>query len=212
MVFIREWSSFKEIIDNNPQYWKDHISRCCVGRKKTAYGFIWKYKHFVYDQNGFVSIKTDNGRKYSNYKINKNGVVINNIGRPLKNKRIEYYHVVLVSDSGKRNTLSIHRLVALTFIPNPNKYKNVNHIDENKFNNHVNNLEWCTSKHNTRHSLGKKVQQIDINTGEVINKYNSIVEAFESLNRKKGNPWGIGRVCNGTQETSYGYKWKFVET
>lgn len=77
-------------------------------------------------------------------------------------------------------------------------------------NNNVKNLEWCTHQHNSYHSLGKKVQQLDIETGTVLKTFESLTHAFKSLNITKGNPWGIGRVCSGKQETSYGYKWKFV--
>lgn len=46
-----------------------------------------------------------------------------------------------------------HRLVAQTFIPNPENYPEVNHLDFNKANNQVSNLEWCSKKLNTEHSL-----------------------------------------------------------
>lgn len=61
-----------------------------------------------------------------------------------------YYTVVLYKE-GKRKTHTIHRLVAKAFIPNPNNYPYVNHIDENKTNNHISNLEWCTASYNSRH-------------------------------------------------------------
>lgn len=51
-----------------------------------------------------------------------------------------------------RKKYAIHRLVAETFISNPNHYSDVNHIDGNKKNNHVDNLEWCTRKHNIQHA------------------------------------------------------------
>lgn len=63
-----------------------------------------------------------------------------------------YYRVSLGKD-GLKITKKVHRLVAEAFIPNPNKYKEVNHIDGNKLNNHVDNLEWCTRSHNVLHAF-----------------------------------------------------------
>lgn len=64
-----------------------------------------------------------------------------------------YYAVELCKD-GKQKSFSIHRLVAETFIPNTNNLPCVNHIDENKLNNAVNNLEWCSYKYNTNYGDG----------------------------------------------------------
>lgn len=58
------------------------------------------------------------------------------------------YLKVALFKNNKRKYYSVHRLIAITFIPNPNKLPQVNHIDENKHNNKVDNLEWCTSKYN----------------------------------------------------------------
>lgn len=64
-----------------------------------------------------------------------------------------YYHVHLMK-SGKRYAKKIHRLVAEAFIPNPDNLPQVNHKDENKHNNNVDNLEWCTALYNTRYGTG----------------------------------------------------------
>ena len=71
--------------------------------------------------------------------------------RPLPNG---YLRVYMRRDSDyKRVDMYIHRLVALAFIPNPENKRFVNHIDTNRSNNHVDNLEWCTSKENNQHSM-----------------------------------------------------------
>lgn len=71
--------------------------------------------------------------------------------RPLPNG---YLRVYMRRDSDyKRVDMYIHRLVALAFIPNPDNKKFINHIDTNRSNNHVDNLEWCTSKENNQHSM-----------------------------------------------------------
>lgn len=61
-----------------------------------------------------------------------------------------YLTVVLTKDS-QRKSFKVHRLVAQAFIPNPNSYPQVNHKDENKSNNQVTNLEWCTAKYNNNY-------------------------------------------------------------
>lgn len=210
---IKEWYSIKEVIKANPNYSKDYIIHCCVGSKKSAYGFVWKYKDYIYKPKNFYEIKTDDERTYSNYKINKEGIIINQSGKRMRYTINDYYYVSLISDCGKNKSFYVHRLIALTFILNPNNKPMVNHIDENKLNNSIENLEWATCKENNNHSNAKKVQQIDIKTGNIINTYNSITLAFESLERKnnKGAPWGIGKVCAGNAATAFGYKWKFVD-
>ena len=68
--------------------------------------------------------------------------------RILSTTKRRNYLAVTLSKQGKRKMYSLHRLVAETFIPNPNNYPCVNHLDENKQNNSVDNLEWCTYKYN----------------------------------------------------------------
>jgi hypothetical protein len=75
-------------------------------------------------------------------------------------------YVIYSFTEGKRKG---HRLVAETFIPNPSNLRCVNHIDENKSNNRVENLEWCDIKANTQHSICKKIYVIEnVQTGEII--------------------------------------------
>ncbi|GAA4391717.1 NUMOD4 domain-containing protein [Hymenobacter koreensis] len=64
-----------------------------------------------------------------------------------------YYKVCLYDKHSKVKAISVHKLVATAFIPNPNDYPVINHIDCNKLNNNINNLEWCTRKHNTQHAV-----------------------------------------------------------
>lgn len=100
---------------------------------------------------------------YPEYEISSWARVRSNLQSPggrilkqVKNKNYPYWYVQL----GKyTKTMSVHRVVALTFIPNPNKYPEVNHIDGNGLNNNLNNLEWCTKSQNIQHSwnMGKRV-------------------------------------------------------
>lgn len=66
------------------------------------------------------------------------------------------YKVIGLHRNGKRKVHSVHRLVALAFIPNPNNYPFINHKDENKTNNAVWNLEWCTPKYNSNYGNCRK--------------------------------------------------------
>ena len=68
------------------------------------------------------------------------------------------YPIVTLHKEGKRKTITIHKLVANAFIPNLNNYKTINHIDENKLNNRVENLEWCTVEYNN--DYGTRVQRL----------------------------------------------------
>ena len=138
------------------------ISLCCHGKRKSAYGFIWKISDKIYDnddiKDNFKVIMTNDEKKYSNYKINEDGIVIGRNNVKLKNIiRHGYKEVSLISDDDKRSNFKIHILVAMMFIDNPNKCDIVNHIDENKLNNDVKNLEWCNHKQNITHSQEKKL-------------------------------------------------------
>lgn len=70
------------------------------------------------------------------------------------------YLIVTLCKNNKYKTVRVHRIVAETFIPNPENKSQVNHIDGNKLNNNVNNLEWCTASENIRHSWENGLSKI----------------------------------------------------
>lgn len=203
--FIKEWNSPKEI-KNELNIYSTNILKCCIGTRNKAGGFKWKYKNIINDFEEFKNIITDDNKTYSNYKINKKGIVVRNNKILTQHINGGYYNVGIMSDDNKGKTFKIHRLVALTFLPNPNNYQIVNHIDKNKLNNNVENLEWCTIQQNVNHSLAKKIHQIDIKTNEIIKTFNSISEATINIlgSRKNDN---IGDVVRGRKLSAYGYKW-----
>lgn len=144
-IFIREWDSVKEL-SKTLNLNKLKIKECCEGIINEYQDFKWIYSEKVLDTSEFYPIVSNNGETYSNYKINKNADIINNKNFKLKyGMDSEYKRVTLQSDDNKLSTLLVHRLVAMTFISNDIKEHDiVNHIDENKMNAHVDNLEWCT--------------------------------------------------------------------
>lgn len=103
------------------------------------------------------------------YYINSEGVVINSrTGRVLKTdlNSVGYRRVTLWSASQKAVRMTVHRLVALAFIENPDDKPMVNHVDGNKLNNHYSNLEWVTCKENTRHAFDTGLRVAPKNEGQ----------------------------------------------
>lgn len=155
------------------------------------------------------------------YKISSHGKVWNSTKkRYLKGTITNGYHTVgLPVDNGYKN-FRVHRLVAIYFIPNTENKPSVNHIDENKLNNKIENLEWCTQKENTNHGTAiarrqisrkssKKwkdslvpVVAIDIKTGEKTH-FNSIMDA-ERMGFNSGN---ISKCINGKIKKHGNHYW-----
>lgn len=93
---------------------------------------------------------------YKGYSIDTNGNIYNKKGKCLKPFSLGYYLAVdLAIGNGKYERKTIHRLVAITFIPNIHNKPEVNHKDGNKYNNCVDNLEWVTKSENIKHAFDK---------------------------------------------------------
>ncbi len=81
-------------------------------------------------------------------------------------QRTERYKAINLWNNGKEKAHYVHRLVAETYIPNPDNLPEVNHKDEDKTNNNVANLEWSTHAYNVQHSLAKSYIVENVRTGE----------------------------------------------
>ena len=121
------------------------------------------------------------------------------------------YLIVNLCKEGKRKNNQIHRLVAQAFIPNPNNLLQVNHKDENKQNNNISNLEWCTPKYNSNYGtrnqrVAEKTskQVLCVETGVV---YPSASEVQRQLGFYQQN---ISNACTGKYKQAYGYTWRYV--
>lgn len=142
------------------------------------------------------------------YEVSNSGQVRNSrTGKVLSNRGIAYSQVTLCNKS-KQVTRSVHRLVAEAFLPNPLNLPVVNHKDEDKLNNNVDNLEWCTSEHNASYSFGKPVLQL-LN-GKVTAEFKSASAAARSIGTR---PSAILSCCNNEpcRHTHRGFEWSFKE-
>ena len=124
------------------------------------------------------------------------------------------YQIFSFYVNGKRIDKKIHRLVAEAFIPNPNNYPFINHKDENKANNYVDNLEWCTKTYNTNYGHAREKQRKNLCKPviciELNKEFESAKEAAEFVNKDHSS---ICDCCNGKRQrkTCGGYHWKYLK-
>lgn len=165
--------------------------------------------YLVKDCEGYFI--TENGELYSNRKSSRNpDCKIRQLSPGLNSKG---YLTVSIYCQGKLKGYTIHRLVALTFIPNPDNKPQVNHKDGNKLNNHVSNLEWATNDENNKHSwdnnlrpnIRKPIQQYTLD-GSFVAEYISITEGSKQTKIERTN---ISRCCIGTLRMAGNYLWRY---
>ena len=147
----------------------------------------------------------------TDYTIRLKGRILN------KGTALNGYQFVVLSKEGKHKHATVHRLVAEAFIPNPDNLPEINHKDENKANNVVSNLEWCDRSYNVNYgtSLEKRsrkcfkcIEQLTLD-GQHVAYYESVAELVRQSNGKyKAN--NIYMAARGDNESSYGYRWRYV--
>lgn len=183
------------------EIWKDIV----VEKNGTLYDFTGLYQ--VSNLGRVRSLRNNHGKYREQIlkpRLNKSG-----------------YLMIGLNNDKKQQQFYVHRLVASTFIPNPNKLPQVNHKNETKTDNFVDNLEWCTEQYNSQYSSHKqkgkvfteerkqkiseahKKKVLCIETGHI---FNSLKEAKEWLG--KGN---IKSCCQGIRKTAGGYHWQYVD-
>ncbi len=197
---------------------RNAIGNCLNSLSNKAYMFKWKYldnsleneewreinlkkifgEEILIDKKYYVSnlgrFKNSYGQIMDNYKVNENGYI-----------RVYIY----------KKTIALHRLIALTFLDNPKNKLTVNHIDGNKLNNKVDNLEFATNQEQQihKHSIGlgnnftRKIIQYDLEFNK-IKEFNSIVDASKQLHIGKA---GINATCLYKQKQSGGYIFRYIE-
>lgn len=151
------------------------------------------------------------------YSVSDDGQVRNDSRNTLLKQSTEQdYKTVGLHINKKPKKYRVHRLVAMVWIDNPDNKPYVNHIDGNRSNNQVSNLEWVTPSENTQHAVStgllvstkkRSVKQYD-KDGNFIAEYDSIVEAARATNSDGAK---ITVCCQGGRITTNGFQWRYSE-
>jgi hypothetical protein len=172
--------------------------------------------------------------EYPNYDVSSFGNIRNNKTNKLLKPSLNssgYYRYTLIHNF-KRTTVSAHRIVAETFLDNPENKPTVNHKDRNRINNNLENLEWYTHlEQNLHKSQSNNIRSHALNVLRICSKTNVVLESYDSL--KKASEWvihnNLSKIKNNNYKsimskisavinnkiycnTSFGYKWSIHKT
>lgn len=154
-------------------------------------------------------------KNFPNYKISNYGNIINIRNNKLKKQTLHYtgYLIVNLYNNTKSQTFRVHRLVAAAFILNPHNKRVVNHIDGNKTNNVVTNLEWNTDSENEYHSYRVLNRKPCYKAVDRYDKQGNYIETHENIKNAeiqfKTGSGHISKCCKGKRKTAGGYIWRY---
>lgn len=155
---------------------------------------------------------------FENYLIDENGMIYNKrrLNKPINQfvDNVGYKQCILFLN-GKKFYKRVHRLVAETYISNPEKLPQVNHKDGNKLNNNVSNLEWVSNSQNTKHGYNNNLYlnkyRVSVNvynkSGEFLEQFKSIRELSDKL---KLNRKTVSRIIKGEKSNNANYIFEII--
>lgn len=205
------------------------VSMCLSGKVKNCKGYHLETVEYYFDHDLTDEILDElysqtgihcEWRKHPtrpNIYVSDTGMIAKYVhGQVILKKQHEInsgYLVVGIGDLGtiktKNPNVTVHRLVAETFVPNPYNKPHINHIDGDKFNNAAYNLEWCTRSENMRHAYEHGLWPTErvrvVETGKI---YNSHAECARDIG---GTSCGICDCKTGRQKRHRGYHFEFLE-
>ena len=167
----------------------------------------------IYQVSNYGNIRrVDSIVKYDNEKeVHYNSKLL----KPIKQGNGYYY--INLNYKGIGKTFRVHRLVAKAFIQNPDNLPIINHKNEDKADNRVENLEWCTYKYNSNYgTLPRKRDEISKNISKTVLQLTpngSIVKKWDSTMECGRNGYSqshIVQCCNGKRKTHKGFKWMYL--
>ncbi len=184
--FIKRFDSIKEAA-HEIECSEQHILHACAGRKKTCFGFIWRYETEK-EKDEMLDEEYKQIRSHPSYLISESGKIYSTTTSQHLSKTDRKDGYVRTNIQGSSHY--VHKLVAEAFLEPPDKlvFPVVNHKDGNKSNNHVSNLEWVQVNENILHahrtglnSTSRSVIRYNLR-GEEIGRYRSIMDASKSAN------------------------------
>lgn len=173
---------------------KGHVSK----------GFLWKFAKEK-DNSDFDGEEWRDISVAAGYQVSNFGRVRTRDGKVMALQNMNGYRIIsLMIAPETKKTFMIHQLVAIAFLPPPKIGETmVNHLDENRSNNCLTNLEWTTPRGNSVYSLGRAVQKLDPITGEVLERFDCTKDVTSSYT------WLKESIRNNT--LLKGFKWRFAD-